>query len=116
MERITPERVIEAYKATRLTPMRGGYFPKEGCACGLGAIATELRLDVSSNLTITKELDLLMNSSYRAGFARGFDGDERYDAANPVEFEAGYQDGQAAWRAAIEDGLTQDSPREQTTS
>jgi hypothetical protein len=101
MERVYPELVIEAYKATGLKPMRGDFFPKEGCACALGAVYAFMCEDDKS-IYIEDYLEKELTDEYVQAFAAGFDGVDidkcNYATRNP---EA-YEDGKKAWEKVSE--------------
>lgn len=99
MERVYPELVIEAYKATGLKPMRGDFFPKEGCACALGAV---YRYMCEDGRYVEDYLEQELTDAYVQAFAAGFDGisvDKCNYARNNPEF---YQDGVTAWELVKE--------------
>jgi hypothetical protein len=99
MERIYPELVIEAYRVTGLKPMRGDFFPQEGCACALGAVYKFMCEDGRS---VEDYVDAELSDGYVQAFAAGFDGVTiekcNYSQNNP---EA-YQDGVQAWQIVKE--------------
>lgn len=100
MDRVYPELVIEAYKATGLKPMRGDFFPQEGCACALGAVYQYMC--EGDGRYIEDYLEQELTDKYVQAFAAGFDGVVvekcNYARNNP---EA-YQDGIKAWKMVEE--------------
>lgn len=107
--RITPEQVVEAYKATGLKPMRGWYFQNKDCACGLGAIAANggcSRNEDRADRWLVRNGGF--HHSYIGGFAGGFDGEQSLvPGANAEEYKQGYADGQSAWNAVVDAGLVE---------
>lgn len=99
MKRIRPDEVVHAYKQTGLRPVRHGYFPAIGCACGLGAMFYTTHNKIDNTRTVNEFFDELYGSTYRCAFASGFDNDE-YNT-----HYAGYEDGCAAWQAVVDAGL-----------
>jgi hypothetical protein len=103
LKRITPEEVLEAFVSQALKPERKEYFPHDGCACGLGAIAKKQGLIEYSTLGnvycngTRNNLISVYGESYHNGFARGFDDSGSDDFGEA--FAQGYEDGQAAWEA-----------------
>lgn len=93
--RITPEQVKAAYEKTGLKPARGGWYPQEGCACGLGAMLAEIDGEVwRPRLVSTVASRLGVELDYLNGFVRGFDGRDGklFGHLEPL----GHTDGQAA--------------------
>ncbi|WAH35007.1 hypothetical protein [Alicyclobacillus dauci] len=107
--RITPEQVVEAYKATGLKPMQGDYFPEQGCACGIGCMSrTVVGLLPEEDFDPISIMEDAFNVShnYVVGFTRGFDNlDNKEIYGN--DMKDGYADGQAAWKAVVEVGLVE---------
>ena len=103
MRRITPEEVLKAYEKTGLKPMQGDYFSKDGCACGLGAIAKKQGLieytAIGSVCCYGTSINLISvyGESYHNGFANGFDdlGSDDLDR----DLAQCFEDGMAAWEA-----------------
>jgi hypothetical protein len=122
-KRITVEEVIEAYKETGLKPKRGRYFQdfklvdRENyryipqCACGMGAIyaynkKNEANYDSQINQILF--IDELYSSSYRCGFANGFDGVESQEKYHKYKrYGLGYEDGQKAYQAVVDLGMVE---------
>lgn len=122
MKRITPEQVREAFLFTKLTPRQGEFLFADGCGCGLGAVYTKQRMEEANeqfqNLETTlsewkngtiderhicSDLDDEYSSSYRSGFAQGFDDTppdtENYQGELQEMYLAGHEDGINAWKA-----------------
>ena len=103
MKRITPEEVLEAFVSQELTPMQGAYFQKDGCACGLGAMAKKMGMvtyytpEKYSGRETGKKLSEYYGVNYHDGFARGFD-NQGIDGFGEA-YSKGYEDGLAAWEA-----------------
>jgi hypothetical protein len=94
MKRITPEEVLKAYEKTGLKPMRGDYYPFQGCACALGVMAVTLKL--SGNLYDHFQ-DIY--GDYQDAFTDGFDGRRKPTGGLCKTDEIAYKDGNAAWEA-----------------
>jgi hypothetical protein len=104
---ITPEQVVAAYRSSRLRAKRHDiYAPREGCACGLGAILNEkygrdvdITYDLSDSMIVSKLLEL--DRQYIIEFMAGFD-----STTILYPKTSGYSDGAHAWRACEREGLT----------
>jgi hypothetical protein len=115
MNRILPERVIDAYQRTKLQPVRQSWVERrdeqggeQKCACGLSAvlIADEL-MSFEEILEIEKQghepdagQSLDISKQYERGFVCGFDGEPMYPG-RPDQFRLGWEDGQAAASAVF---------------
>jgi hypothetical protein len=102
MKRITPEEVVEAYRKTGLKPMPGAYHRESGHACGLGALAIA---DGADDCWISGWINThpLLKGVYGGGFINGFDQkpeDLEHQDGWEDEYVLGYQDGDAARKAA----------------
>jgi hypothetical protein len=97
MKRITPQEVLEAYEKTGLKPMQGDYYPQEGCACGMGAIATSNGYIDTGLEPFYSKLFRKYGTKYHDGFTHGFDGGTV--VMNNENFIKGHTDGKAAWEA-----------------
>lgn len=100
MERVYPELVIEAYRATGLKPMRGDFFPKEGCACALGAVYKFMCED--EGRYIEDYLEQELTDDYVQAFAAGFDGVKQEKCKYALEHPEAYKDGVQAWEMVKE--------------
>lgn len=101
---ITVEQVVAAYRETGLKAVQGDYFPADGCACALGAIAVQngLRKD---DLEIS---DWYENNDFPfiTPFTLGFDGLAPSNSGfwTKDDWQA-YKNGRAAWKACMDAGL-----------
>jgi hypothetical protein len=81
--RITPRKVLEAYRETGLEPMANDFGDEKGRACALAALAAQ---DFERGFASPEEAETLVDEyrakrfevgeseSYTLGFMRGFDG------------------------------------------
>jgi hypothetical protein len=109
MDRITPEQVVAAYKATGLTPKRNEWFCyRTNSACGMGAISVQAQGKEEADARGTFHwIADRYDADYRQGFESGFDGDKRetFDWLSPARRanrNLGYDDGQAAAEAVFD--------------
>jgi hypothetical protein len=110
---VSPERVVQAYRETGLTPGRLDFFPEVGTACALGALfATEYRHlsdDELFEFDTEKIWSWLQEKHYyfyATGFADGFDGKRQKVLCRPYEgYIQGHSDGVAAWNAVVDANL-----------
>ena len=111
MKRITPERVVEAYRKTGLRPVRERWVAWRGgecVVCGLSAVAIAAGNDareIEQRTVKTRCIGEMLGlpTEYVGGFADGFDGESRY--VDNEEFSAGYADGIAAREAVLAAGM-----------
>jgi len=104
---ITPEQVVAAYHNSGLRAKRTElYLPREGCACGLGAILyqmygseVDMMYDLSDSMIVSKLLGL--SRQYILEFMAGFDSTIILKPKT-----SGYYDGQETWKACEREGLT----------
>jgi hypothetical protein len=99
MKQVYPELVIEAYRATGLKPMRGDFFPKEGCACALGAVYQFMCED---GRYVEDYLEQELTDNYVQSFAAGFDGIKRDNSLYAQNYPNAYEDGVKAWEIVQE--------------
>ena len=115
--RIKPEEVVEAYKATKTIPANNawGYYDDDGdiCACGMTSVLMKRR-NYSYSVLSKKKIGRLTTHVYTEllelpldyveGFANGFDGMKKIRAAEgPKEYDEGFDDGAAAYKAVVEE-------------
>jgi hypothetical protein len=128
LNRIAPERVVNAYRTTGLRPARGGWgrfvrrmypllaaaeppAPCEGACCALTAVLAAECPDLESlgpgdYLFVVAEERLALDDDYAAGFVTGWD----WRTAEPegwraAEYVAGLDDGKAALEALLRSDL-----------
>ena len=98
-KRISPEEVVEAYRKTRLLPIRGIALGRlVACGCALGALYKREHPRASSSANALHWARLRYGESYVDGFACGFDGVITALMTNERR-ELGHADGRAAWDA-----------------
>lgn len=107
-KRIKSEEVVRAFQETGLKPKRFYFFQREEekqCACGMGAIYYVLKKSADIEGRVGGFMNSHYGSSYKGGFADGFDGREYrgLDRSSKI----GYKDGKNAWRAVVEAGLVE---------
>jgi hypothetical protein len=106
-ERITPEKVKEAYRVTGLKPAQGKFFPEPGCACALGALyaqANGVPKVIPDEEEVVHFIRDFQPKHYQIGFAHGFDGHDNkygntYVGDHREVYLDGYNDGRAAFKA-----------------
>lgn len=112
MKRINPDQVVEAFRFTKLKPLQEEYFG-DGCACAFGALYIMnggTKLDASN---VDEFADKLTgNNQYAWGFMMGFDGDKWMKDDRSEAFRMGWDDGETAWRASLQQTIKQRFQRE----
>ena len=113
--RVAAEQVIEAYKQTRLVPIRDTFLYRKHsmiCGCALTALTCKKNVDFLEGLAKRTVNDLHLEDEimsilelsidYIDGFTRGFDGMfniEGVRCINREDLEKGYEDGKTVWEA-----------------
>ena len=109
IKRITPEKVLTAFKATGLVPIQDDWFgitDGKKCACGLSAVQVAQAENTDSGFNdisraedieefISKSMEL--EYEYLRGFVYGFDGSSLSDRADD-NFKLGWKDGYDSWQ------------------
>jgi hypothetical protein len=132
MNRITPQGLVEEYKKSDLTPIKGAWTVNvEGedgkrieCGCAFTAIMKNENL--LEEFVKIKEEDAdyktLLNfvgektkytTSYALGFVHAYDGHDKQNGGlafteldvNVEEYDIGYEDGQLAWELVLKELL-----------
>lgn len=111
-ERITPERVVEAFKKTGMKPVRGEHY-HEGTCCGLTAVLDAEKPNEFQSILENpycmfsehREYALMLDDRYAKRFMNGWDGELLDDDEGNSR---GYVDGKLAWRAVADAGLLED--------
>ncbi len=102
MKRLNPKAVARAYVKENLTPMPHIFVPIKHAAdvsakscCGMGAFATEAKVEFSSSYVRTMHDNFGLSSEYITGFTHGFDGREPHTEIrrNATEYVTGFVDG-----------------------
>jgi hypothetical protein len=121
MNRITPKRVVGAFRSITATPIRGTIYEHEDSgehSCGLNAVAAhENKAAFDSMTTMTNGgvqtqaiKSLGLSDSYVLGFYNGWDNERCY--ANVAEsyffYDVGFRDGVESWNAVVESGLVKE--------
>lgn len=107
MKRITPEQVVHAYLETGLRPTQGAWF-HNGCGCGVFAVCAPSFIGDPDDFDEPIAVGILgLPQMYMRGFTNGFDGQGRIELKS-ADWQAGYDDGKAAWKAVVAAGLVEE--------
>ncbi len=115
--RIKPEDVLAAYKATGVLCMQNSYVGLRGgkrAACGMGALYIFEHPNISENMVgptgmwCSSWCLKKWGKSYMLGFGDGFDDADRSmeNIESEVQYTMGYCDGRASRKLILEEGLT----------
>lgn len=108
MERVTPEQVVAAYRATNIKPQRQEYYSKDrNCGCPLTALAAQAGIDPSVPDAVANWADDEYGYTYSRAFVCGVDEPDDDDYRRTLKgLEAdGFDDGKAAWEAVRREWL-----------
>lgn len=116
MNRILPDRVVDAYKTTGLLPAQEEWaMTKNGkrCGCGLTAClvaAGDSFEQICSDLEMEEraQVKLCLTLAYTEGFITGFDDNRLPPDKTTPEHMAGFEDGQVSLEAVKTAGLYDD--------
>jgi hypothetical protein len=96
------ENILSAYEISGLKPKQGSYFPAEGCACALGAVANVNGIRNNDSIqTYYFWLNTIGDDALNA-FADGFDNKSFFADDRDIlddKLKKIYEDGKAAWEA-----------------
>jgi hypothetical protein len=109
-KRITRDEMAEAYRKTGLGIAREDYISDDGsCGCGMGVYAVAfLGVDPRGDaIEVFMRVDDAIEAAgfstpYQNGFSTAFDGGSRNEHDLNPDYALGYEDGKAAYDAAME--------------
>jgi hypothetical protein len=114
LRRIPADLVVDAFRKTKLRPIRGEFLDRgrSACCAMTAVVIHELRPIRDSinkfNVGLKAKRHLGVSHSYFAGFIAGWDSMEGAHEESSAEFVRGLSDGKSAWEMVLDRGLVKE--------
>lgn len=114
LRRIPADLVVDAFRKTKLRPVRGEFLDRgRSACCAITAVVIHelkpIRDSIDKfNVGIKAKRHLGVSHSYFAGFIAGWDSMEGAHEESSAEFVRGLSDGKSAWDAVVREGMVEE--------